>query len=69
MLNRTGTADRKFVEIKMKLNDKVVYTNNVEFPSDASNSDIATSLVMIESDLIKKMISFDYSDPIIVKKT
>jgi hypothetical protein len=68
-LNRTGTNDRKAVDIIMRLDDKIVYTNKVEFPSDASNSDIATSLVGIENDVIKKLITFEYSEPVIVKET
>jgi hypothetical protein len=68
LLNRTGTNDRKIVKLKMKLNDEVVYTNNVEYPSDISDNDIAISLVRIENDVIKKLISFDYSEPVIVSK-
>ncbi len=69
LLNRTGTDDRKIVELKMKLNGKVVYNANVEYPSDACNDDIAVSIVQTESDIIKKLITFEYSEPVIVKKT
>jgi hypothetical protein len=69
LLNRTGADDRKIVELKMKLNSKVVYNATVEYPSDACNDDIAVSIVRTESDIIKKLITFEYSEPVIVKKT